>query len=162
MKYFFRFVLLLVLLCQSVSYSQSNNVVAGPMVSFVDSYGTQIWFLLKEGAQKIQIDITDYEKDQLLEYDFDVVNHYNLNKYIPFTVVLDDLSPNHEYIASVYVDNVFIKEIDIFTKRPHLDDLQFLIGHNSGVDSDKIFSQICGHKQFLILELHQSLFQFQY
>ena len=40
------------------------------MTSFVDSYGTQIWFLLNNDVKKIEIDISDYENDRLKEYSF--------------------------------------------------------------------------------------------
>jgi len=108
--------------------SQNNKVIAGPMVSFVDSYGTQMWFLLDSDAEKITVDVRDYDTDKLLKYEFDVKNQHSLKDYIPFTIVLEKLQPNKEYIASVSVDSVFIKEVDIFTKRPHLDDVQLLLG----------------------------------
>ena len=57
MKYlisaFFAFLFLLTLNV----YSQNNKVIAGPMVSFVDSYGTQMWFLLESDAEKITVDV---------------------------------------------------------------------------------------------------------
>lgn len=125
--YYFLF---LTFLYSAICYSQSGKVVAGPMMSFLDSYGTQIWFLLEVDAQKIELDITNYQNDKLLEYDFDVVNEFGFDNYIPYSILLDDLAPNTEYVASIYVDSVFIKEIDIFTQRPHLDNVQMLMGHN--------------------------------
>ena len=128
MKYlisaFFAFFLLLTLNV----YSQNNKVIAGPMVSFVDSYGTQMWFLLESDAEKITVDVRHYDTDKLLQYEFDVKNTHRLKDYIPFTIVLEKLQPNTEYMASVFVDSVFVKEVDIFTKRPHLDDVQLLLG----------------------------------
>ena len=49
-------------------------MLAGPMFSYIDSYGTQIWFLLESGANKIDLDIKDYENNSLLEYTFEVIN----------------------------------------------------------------------------------------
>ncbi|MAQ69924.1 MAG: hypothetical protein CMD23_02375 [Flavobacteriales bacterium] len=109
-------------------YSQNNKVIAGPMVSFIDSYGTQMWFLLESDTEKITVDVRDYDTDKLMKYEFDVQNKHRIKDYIPFTIVLEKLQPNKEYIASVSVDSVFVKEMDIFTKRPHLDDVQLLIG----------------------------------
>ena len=87
-----------------------------------------MWFLLDSDAEKITVDVRDYDTDKLLKYEFDVKNQHSLKDYIPFTIVLEKLQPNKEYIASVSVDSVFIKEVDIFTKRPHLDDVQLPLG----------------------------------
>ena len=119
---------LVFLLNTSFLFAQKNHkVVAGPMISFIDSYGTQMWFLLDSDAEKININVRDYDDEKSSKYEFDVVNKYKTD-YVPYTIVLENLLPNKEYIASVFVDSVFVKEIDIFTKRPHLDDIQFLIG----------------------------------
>ena len=52
--------ILYLLLFTAVSFSQSDisidskeKVLAGPMLTYVDSYGTQIWFLLHTDAKKI-------------------------------------------------------------------------------------------------------------
>ena len=111
------------------------------MFSYVDSYGTQIWFLLESGTSQIDLDIKDYDNNSLLEYTFEVVNKYNLKQF-PFTIYLEDLVPNMEYIVSVFVDGIFVKEMDLFTKRPHLDDMQFLLGSNQGLPSTKIFNHM--------------------
>ena len=55
------------------------------MFSYVDSYGTQIWFLLESGTSQIDLDIKDYDNNSLLEYTFEVVNKYNLKQF-PFTI----------------------------------------------------------------------------
>jgi len=121
-------------LCNLNIFAQSNKVVAGPMMSFVDSYGTQIWFLLNSDTERINIDVSDYDSDKVLKYAFEVVNPFNLEEF-PYTVLLDDLRPDKEYIVSIYVDSVLVKEIDLFTETSHLDDLQFLIGHDlTGTD----------------------------
>ena len=119
MNYLYIFLVSFLFIFNYPSYSQSSKVIAGPMASFVDSYGTQIWFLLTDDAKSIELDITDYQNDRLLEYDFEVINNYQFDDYIPFTINLENLSPNQEYIARIYVDDEFVKEIDIFTKRPH-------------------------------------------
>jgi len=111
------------------------------MISYIDSYGTQIWFLLDSDVKNIEIKVRDYENDNLSEYKFKVHNKYNLNQ-IPFTIVLDELLPNTEYLASVFIDDQFVKELDVFTKRPHLDDVQFLLGSDLGYPSKKIFSHM--------------------
>ena len=119
-------------------FSQSEKVLSGPMLSYIDGYGTQIWFLLDRSTQKIEIDVRDYDNDNLIEYSFNVTNDYDLDE-IPFTVSIETLLPNTEYIASVFVDDVFLKDIDIFTKRPHLDDIQFLVGSDIDRGSHDIF-----------------------
>tara|TARA_Y100000589_G_C27199211_1_gene648599 strand:+ start:2590 stop:3828 length:1239 start_codon:yes stop_codon:yes gene_type:complete len=130
MNYLFKSFIFCYLLFSFNIYSQSEKVIAGPMVSFIDAYGTQIWFLLSKSAKKIEFDIKDYDKDKLWEYDFEVDSKNIKEEFFPYTVKLEKLLPNKEYIATVYVDGEFVKEIDIFTKRPHLDDVQFLIGSN--------------------------------
>ena len=134
---------LIVCFCiSSISVAQdSNKLLAGPMFSYIDSYGTQIWVLLESGASKIDLDIKDYENNSLLEYTFEVINKDNLQEF-PFVISLEDLVPNMEYIVSVFVDDVFVKEMDLFTKRPHLDDMQFLLGSNQGLPSTKIFNHM--------------------
>lgn len=134
----------------SCLFSQSNKVVSGPMLSYVDGYSTQIWLLLDSEVKTVEIDIRDYENDKLLEYDFDVINPHDLDE-VPFTIQLETLSPNKEYIMSVFVDGVFIKEMDLFTKRPHLDDLQFLISSDLGNPSPDIFSHMSNtHSDFMV------------
>mgnify|MGYP001288225119 CR=1 FL=1 len=135
----YSFYILLITTCSV--FPQSKKVLSGPMLSYVDSYGTQIWFLLDGSADNIEIDVRDYENDNLMEYKFHVTNDHNLDE-IPFTVSLETLVPNTEYIASIFVDGVYIQDIDIFTKRPHLDDTQFLIGYNLGDTSREIFSHM--------------------
>ena len=142
MKYLYFFLVSCLLTFSFFGYSQSNKLIAGPMASFVDSYGTQIWFLLTDDAKSIEFDITDYQNNKLLEYEFEVINNYQFDDYIPFTVNLDNLSPNKEYIARVSIDNEFVKEIDIFTKRPHLDDVQFLVGYDQKNTSPSLFNNM--------------------
>ncbi len=124
------FLFVYILFFSGVLISQNTNVISGPMVSFIDGYSTQIWFLLDKDAKNIKIDFKDYDEDKLLEYNFTVTNEHQFTQYVPYTVTIEKLLPNTEYIASVYVDDIFIKELDIFTKRPHLDDIQFLLGYN--------------------------------
>ena len=120
-----------------ITLSQSEKVHSGPMLSYVDGYGTQIWFLLDRSVQKIDVDVRDYDNDNLIEYSFNVPNDYDLNQ-IPFTISIETLLPNTEYIASIFVDDVFLQDIDIFTKRPHLDDVQFLLGSDFDLSSSRM------------------------
>jgi len=142
MSYLFKFFAFFYFLFSWNIYSQSEKVIAGPMVSFVDAYGTQVWFLLSSSAKKIEFDIKDYEKDKLWEYDFEVDSKNETGEFFPYTVKIEKLLPNKEYVASVYVDGEFIKEIDIFTKRPHLDDVQFLLGCNLDIPSSAMLSNM--------------------
>ena len=146
MNFIFHYFLIVCFCISSFSFAQdSNKLLAGPMFSYIDSYGTQIWFLLESGANKIDLDIKDYENNSLLEYTFEVINKDNLQEF-PFVISLEDLVPNMEYIVSVFVDDVFVKEMDLFTKRPHIDDLQFLLGSNlgfySGILSTNMFQSM--------------------
>ena len=83
-------------------FSQSEKVHSGPMLSYIDGYGTQIWFLLDRSVQKIDVDVRDYDNDNLIEYSFNVTNDYDLNQ-LPFTIAIEPLLPNTEYIASIFV-----------------------------------------------------------
>ena len=96
-------------------FAQSNKILSGPMVSYVDAYSAQVWFLLESEVKKIDFEIRNYEDDKLLQFSFNVTNKHNLDE-IPFTVLLDKLQPNKEYMASVFVDDVLFQEIDIFTQ----------------------------------------------
>tara|TARA_B100001142_G_scaffold328385_1_gene388335 strand:- start:2918 stop:4150 length:1233 start_codon:yes stop_codon:yes gene_type:complete len=144
MKSLQNYILASLLLTNVCAFSQSNKVLSGPFCTYVDSYGTQIWFLLDSSATNIHLDIRDYNNDNLLEYNFDVVNVHDLNEF-PFKIILDDLVSNMEYLISVFVDDVFVKEIDLFTSRPHLDDIQFLLGSNMGF-SNGIFKHMTNTK----------------
>ena len=147
MNYIFSYILYICLFISSISISQqSSRLIAGPMFSYVDSYGTQIWFLLESGASKIDLDIKDYENNSLLEYTFEVVNKDDLKEF-PFVISLEDLVPNMEYIVSVFIDDVFVKEMDLFTKRPHIDNLQFLLGSNLSSNPDVLSTEIFNHMQ---------------
>jgi len=119
-------------------FAQSNKILSGPMVSYVDAYSTQVWFLLESEVKKIDFEIRNYEDDKLLQFSFNVTNKHNLDE-IPFTVLLDKLQPNKEYMASVFVDDVLFQEIDIFTQRPHLDNMQFLISSGLNKQPNDIF-----------------------
>ena len=57
----YSFYILLITTCSV--FSQSKKVLSGPMLSYVNSYGTQIWFLLDGSAENIEIDVRDYEND---------------------------------------------------------------------------------------------------
>lgn len=133
------------------------------MTSFVDSFGTQIWFLLSNDVKKIEIDISDYENDRLKEYSFDITNEYQFNQFIPFTINIDNLHPNKEYIAKVFIDGEYQCEFDIFTKRPHIDDLQFLIGQNiDGASSNLLKNMSESNSDFMVslgghVEINQDL-----
>ena len=144
----YSFYILLITTCSV--FSQSKKVLSGPMLSYVNSYGTQIWFLLDGSAENIEIDVRDYENNNLMEYNFHVTNDDKADE-IPFTVSIETLVPNTEYIASIFVDGVFIQDIDIFTKRPHLDDTQFLVGYNLGNASREMFYHMKKtHSDFMV------------
>ena len=48
------------LLVSNVIYAQNSKVIAGPMTSFIDYYGTEIWFLLDSNEQTIEIEIAGF------------------------------------------------------------------------------------------------------
>ena len=77
MNYIFHYIFCSLIFISSVSIAQSDKVLAGPMLSHIDSYGSQIWFLLDKSADKIKIDVRDYENNNLIEYHFDVINKDN-------------------------------------------------------------------------------------
>ena len=39
-------------------FAQSNKILSGPMVSYVDAYSTQVWFLLESEVKKIDFEIS--------------------------------------------------------------------------------------------------------
>ena len=58
--------------------------------------------LLTDDAKSIELEYTDYQNDRLIEYDYEVVNEYQFDNYIPFTITLENLSPNQEIISQKY------------------------------------------------------------
>ena len=51
-------------------FSQSEKILSGPMLSYIDGYSTQMWFLLESDVSSIDVKIRDYEEDKLKEYHF--------------------------------------------------------------------------------------------
>ena len=67
MNYLISYVFSLCLLFSLNVYPQASKVISGPMLSFIDSHGTQMWFLLESDAKQITVDVRDYYTDKLLE-----------------------------------------------------------------------------------------------
>ena len=117
------------------------------MVSYTDGYSTQIWMLLEPDAKQVNVEVKNYDNDKFRNYEFEVKNPHNFKHYIPVTLPIESLVPNMEFTLNLFVDSVPVKnaEVDIFTKRPHLDDTHFLIGGditNLNEKSDDIFSSM--------------------
>ena len=112
------------------AFAQNDKVLAGPMVTYTDGYSTQIWMLLKPDAKIVTVEVKNYDNDKFRNYEYKVKNPYYFKDFIPVTIPIESLVPNMEFTLNLFVDSVPVKngEVDIFTKRPHLDDTHFLIG----------------------------------
>ena len=127
-------------------FSQSSKIISGPMVSYIDARTTQIWMLVDKSAKIIQIDLVDYDNNKKLDFTHNVENLYFFQDFIPVTIPLESLRPNTEYILTISIDgDEFEKSFDIYTARPYLDDIHFLIGgdiSNLSSKSDEIFDSM--------------------
>ena len=126
---------------------QNDKVLAGPMVSYTDGYSTQIWMLLDPDAKLVNVEVKNYDNDKFRNYEFEVKNPHNFKDFIPVTLPIESLIPNMEFTLNLFVDSVPVNngQVDIFTKRPHLDDTHFLIGGditNINDQTDNIFSSM--------------------
>ena len=112
------------------AFAQNDKVLAGPMVTYTDGYSTQIWMLLEPDAKIVTVEVTNYDNDKFRNYEYKVKNPHYFKDFIPVTIPIESLVPNMEFKLNLFVDSVPVKngEVDIFTKRPHLDDTHFLIG----------------------------------
>ena len=127
-------------------FSQSSKIISGPMVSYIDARTTQIWMLVDQSVKKIQIDLVDYDNNKTLDFTHNVENPYFFQDFIPVTIPLESLRPNTEYILTISIDgDEYEKTFDIYTARPYLDDIHFLIGgdiSNLSSKSDEIFNSM--------------------
>ena len=120
---------IITLLFSCFLFSQTNKIISGPMISYIDARTAQIWMLLEPEAKTVQVDVRNYDNTKFLNYEYEVQNPYKFKNYIPVTIPLESLRPNTEFILNVYVDSVkYDKQFDLYTTRPHLDDTHFLIG----------------------------------
>lgn len=119
-------------------FSQTNKIISGPMISYIDARSAQLWMLLEPDAKTVQIDVSNYDNTKFLNYEFNVKNPHNFKNYIPVTIPIEALRPNTEFVLSVSIDSVkFNKKFDLYTARPHLDDTHFLIGGGVSELNDK-------------------------
>ncbi len=114
-------------------FSQTNKIISGPMLSYIDARSAQLWMLLEVDVKTVQIDINNYDNTKFLNYQYEVKNPHKFKNYIPVTIPIEGLRPNTEFVLSISIDSVkFDKEFDLYTARPHLDDIHFLIGGGIG------------------------------
>ena len=115
-------------------------------MSYIDARTTQIWMLVDQSAKIIQIDLVDYDNNKKLDFTHNVENPYFFQDFIPVTIPLESLRPNTEYILTISIDGDELeKSFDIYTARPYLDDIHFLIGgdiSNLSSKSDEIFDSM--------------------
>ena len=120
---------IITLLFSCFLFSQTNKIISGPMISYIDARSAQLWMLLESDAKTVQVDVRNYDNTKFLNYEYKVKNTHNFKNFIPVTIPIEALRPNTEFVLSVSIDNVkFDKQFDLYTARPHLDDTHFLIG----------------------------------
>ena len=42
-------------------FSQTNKIISGPMLSYIDARSAQLWMLLEADVKTVQIDINNYD-----------------------------------------------------------------------------------------------------
>lgn len=146
---------IIILLFSCFVFSQTNKIISGPMISYIDARSTQLWMLLEPDAKFVQIDINNYDNTKFLNYTYEVKNPHKFKNYIPVTIPIESLRPNTEFVLTVSVDSVkFDKQFDLYTARPHLDDTHFLIGggiSDLNNETDVIFNTMKGmNSDFMI------------
>ena len=110
-------------------FSQSNKIISGPMFSYIDARSTQLWILLEPDAKQVEVNVNNYDNTKFLNYEYKVKNPHKFKNYIPVTIPIEALRPNTEYVVNISIDGVKLdKDFDLYTARPHLDDIHFLIG----------------------------------
>jgi hypothetical protein len=135
--------------------SEESNLIAGPMLSYIDNYHAQMWLLVSEHVKQVTIKLQNFDEDRNKTLIYDItdpksynnsswydfyVSSYNNGPEIPLVLTLEELVPDTEYHIEIYLDSVLVEEdMDIYTPRNYLADTYFLLGHdlNISLDSDK-------------------------
>ena len=137
---------IITLLLSCCLFSQSNKIISGPMISYIDARSAQLWMLLEPDAETVEVDVNNYDNTKFLNYTFEVKNPHKFKDYIPVTIPIEALRPNTEFVLNISVDGVKLdKQFDLYTARPHLDDTHFLIGGDItrlNDETDDIFSSM--------------------
>lgn len=160
------------LLNTNASYAQKNNraqessnLIAGPMLSYIDNYHAQMWMLVSKETKEIIIKLENFDESRSQELVYDItdpksynnsawydfhISDYNNGEEIPVVLTLEELIPDSEYHVEVYLDSVLVEEeMDIYTPRNYLADTYFLLGHglnisNKNDEGDKILNTMSG------------------
>ena len=71
---------LICFLISSCLFSQSNKILSGPMISYIDARTAQIWMLLESDAKTVEIDVKNYDNTKFLNYTFEVKNPHKFKE----------------------------------------------------------------------------------
>lgn len=131
---------------------QASNLIAGPMLSYIDDYHAQMWLLVSKETKEVTIKLENFDEDRNQELVFDLtdpksfnnsrwfdfhVSEYNNGEEIPVVLTLEELIPDTEYNVSLYLDTVLVEEeMDIYTPRNYLADTYFLLGHSLNLNDE--------------------------
>ena len=130
---------------------KDKNLIAGPMLSYIDNYHAQMWLLVSDQVKQVKIKLQNFDEDRNKTLIYDItdpksynnsswydyyITTYNNGKEIPLVLTLEDLVPDTEYHVEIYLDSVLVEEdMDIYTPRNYLADTYFLLGHDLNISS---------------------------
>ena len=131
---------------------ETSKLIAGPMLSYIDNYHTQMWLLVSKETKEVTIKLENFDEDRNQELVFDIteansyndsgwydfyISDYNNGDEIPVVLTLDELIPDIEYNVQIYLDSVLVEEeMDIYTPRNYLADIYFLLGHDLNLSDE--------------------------
>lgn len=124
---------------------KAPELIAGPMLSYIDNYHAQMWLLVSENTKEVTVKLENFDEDRNEKMVFDLtdpksynnsswydfhISDYNNGDEIPVVLTLNELLPDAEYHVEIYLDSVLVEEeMDIYTPRNYLADTYFLLGH---------------------------------
>lgn len=129
-----------------------QKLFAGPMISYIDDYSTQMWLMVGKDVKEIKLKFEDFDQDRSFEMNYKIseIDSYNRNRWyrevhsysfgdkIPVTMSLEQLRPDTEYKIDIYLDEeLAFTDFEIFTPRNYLADVYFMFGSGLYMDKNK-------------------------
>ena len=129
-----------------------QKLFAGPMISYIDDYSTQMWMMVGKDVKEIKLKFEDFDQDRSFEMNYKIseIDSYNRNRWyrevhsysfgdkIPVTMSLEQLRPDTEYKIDIYLDEeLAYTDFEIFTPRNYLADVYFMFGSGLYMNDNK-------------------------
>lgn len=129
-----------------------QKLFAGPMISYIDNYSTQMWMMVGKDVKEIKLKFEDFDQDTSFEMNYKLsdVDSYNRNRWyrqvhsysfgdkVPVIMSLEQLRPDTEYKIDVFLDEeLAYTDFEIFTPRNYLADVYFMFGSGLYMNDNK-------------------------